>query len=144
MQFVAPSSNIAFKSITATPSHTVSHRLAQINNIQCVASRFDASATNAINPPLSSTANNFASGGIGKSRADWQSSCAILASKVESEQQNADKSTAADKITVVNGHSTSMADVRAQNALAEVQEFTSFLRVLGSYPMDMTPWPPSQ
>jgi len=34
----------------------------------------------------------------------------------------------------------SMAEVRAQNALAEVQEFTSFLRVLGSYPMDMTPW----
>ncbi|CAA6663714.1 unnamed protein product [Spirodela intermedia] len=24
--------------------------------------------------------------------------------------------------------------------LAEIQEFTSFLRVLGSYPMDMTPW----
>ncbi|KAL6506452.1 Arogenate dehydratase 3 [Orobanche gracilis] len=37
----------------------------------------------------------------------------------------------------------SMADVRAQNALSEVQEFTSFLRVLGSYPMDMTPWTPS-
>ncbi|KAL0460091.1 UNVERIFIED_CONTAM: Arogenate dehydratase/prephenate dehydratase 6, chloroplastic [Sesamum latifolium] len=37
----------------------------------------------------------------------------------------------------------SMAEVRAQNALAEVQEFTSFLRVLGSYPMDMTPWAPS-
>ncbi|XVF05233.1 hypothetical protein REPUB_Repub05bG0154400 [Reevesia pubescens] len=37
----------------------------------------------------------------------------------------------------------SMAEVRAQNALAEVQEFTSFLRVLGSYPMDMTPWCPS-
>ncbi|KAE9587990.1 hypothetical protein Lal_00002773 [Lupinus albus] len=37
----------------------------------------------------------------------------------------------------------SMADVRAQNALSEVQEFTSFLRVLGSYPMDMTPWNPS-
>jgi arogenate/prephenate dehydratase len=34
----------------------------------------------------------------------------------------------------------SMADLRAQNALAEIQEFTSFLRVLGSYPMDMTPW----
>ncbi|CAI9117340.1 OLC1v1018716C1 [Oldenlandia corymbosa var. corymbosa] len=31
----------------------------------------------------------------------------------------------------------SMAEVRAQNALAEVQEFTSFLRVLGSYPMDI-------
>jgi arogenate/prephenate dehydratase len=37
----------------------------------------------------------------------------------------------------------SMAEPRAQNALAEVQEFTSFLRVLGSYPMDMTPWCPS-
>ncbi|CAA7033743.1 unnamed protein product [Microthlaspi erraticum] len=37
----------------------------------------------------------------------------------------------------------SMAEARAQNALAEVQEFTSFLRVLGSYPMDMTPWSPS-
>ncbi|KAI4304723.1 hypothetical protein MLD38_040198 [Melastoma candidum] len=36
----------------------------------------------------------------------------------------------------------SMAEVRAQNALADVQEFTSFLRVLGSYPMDMTPWSP--
>ncbi|XP_010541749.2 PREDICTED: arogenate dehydratase 5, chloroplastic [Tarenaya hassleriana] len=34
----------------------------------------------------------------------------------------------------------SMAEARAQNALAEVQEYTSFLRVLGSYPMDMTSW----
>lgn len=34
----------------------------------------------------------------------------------------------------------SLAEQRAQNALAEVQEYTSFLRVLGSYPMDMTPW----
>ncbi|KAK4786252.1 hypothetical protein SAY86_002941 [Trapa natans] len=34
----------------------------------------------------------------------------------------------------------SLAEPRAQNALSEVQEFTSFLRVLGSYPMDMTPW----
>ncbi|KAJ8436660.1 hypothetical protein Cgig2_006370 [Carnegiea gigantea] len=36
----------------------------------------------------------------------------------------------------------SMAEPRAHNALAEVQEFTSFLRVLGSYPMDMSPWSP--
>ncbi|GAB4824755.1 ADP,ATP carrier protein [Ancistrocladus abbreviatus] len=36
----------------------------------------------------------------------------------------------------------SMAEPRAQNALADVQEFTSFLKVLGSYPMDMTPWCP--
>ncbi|CAD5185057.1 unnamed protein product [Musa acuminata subsp. malaccensis] len=33
----------------------------------------------------------------------------------------------------------SLAEPRAQNALAEVKEFSSFLRVLGSYPMDMTP-----
>lgn len=33
----------------------------------------------------------------------------------------------------------SMAEVRAQNALSEIQEFTSFLRVLGSYPMDISP-----
>ncbi|KVI00096.1 Prephenate dehydratase, partial [Cynara cardunculus var. scolymus] len=33
----------------------------------------------------------------------------------------------------------STAEVRAQNALADVQEFTSFLRVLGSYRMDMNP-----
>lgn len=33
----------------------------------------------------------------------------------------------------------SMADPRAQNALAELQEFTNFLRVLGSYPMDISP-----
>ncbi|XP_073063158.1 arogenate dehydratase 3-like [Primulina eburnea] len=37
----------------------------------------------------------------------------------------------------------SLAEVRAQNALAEVQEYTSFLRILGSYPMDMTPLTPS-
>ncbi|KAH9615312.1 hypothetical protein KSS87_016546 [Heliosperma pusillum] len=37
----------------------------------------------------------------------------------------------------------SLAEPRAQNALAEVQEFTSFLRVLGSYPMDMSPWSPT-
>ncbi|KAJ0250713.1 Arogenate dehydratase/prephenate dehydratase 6 [Hirschfeldia incana] len=37
----------------------------------------------------------------------------------------------------------SMGEMRAQNAISEVREFTSFLRVLGSYPMDMTPWSPS-
>jgi arogenate/prephenate dehydratase len=107
MQCVAPSSSIGFKSIVITPSNTVSHRLSQPKiNIKCVASPFDAAATNATNPHLSAAApssNNFATGGIGKSRADWQSSCAILASKVESQQQNTDKSSGADKITVVNG-----------------------------------------
>jgi arogenate/prephenate dehydratase len=33
----------------------------------------------------------------------------------------------------------SMADVRAQNALGHLQEFATFLRVLGSYPMDLSP-----
>lgn len=37
----------------------------------------------------------------------------------------------------------SMADPRAQSALAALQECTTFLRVLGSYPMDMTPLVPS-
>lgn len=32
----------------------------------------------------------------------------------------------------------SMADVRAQNALSNLQEFATFLRVLGSYPMAMS------
>lgn len=32
----------------------------------------------------------------------------------------------------------SMADPRAQNALGQLQEFATFLRVLGSYPMDVT------
>lgn len=33
----------------------------------------------------------------------------------------------------------SMADVRAQSALSNLQEFATFLRVLGSYPMDISP-----
>lgn len=33
----------------------------------------------------------------------------------------------------------SMADLRAQNALGHLQEFATFLRVLGSYPMDISP-----
>jgi len=33
----------------------------------------------------------------------------------------------------------SMADLRAQNALSHLQEFATFLRVLGSYPIDTTP-----
>uniref|UniRef100_A0A0C9QND5 Arogenate dehydratase n=1 Tax=Wollemia nobilis TaxID=56998 RepID=A0A0C9QND5_9CONI len=33
----------------------------------------------------------------------------------------------------------SMADARAQNALGHLQEFATFMRVLGSYPMDVSP-----
>ncbi|KAK1409984.1 hypothetical protein QVD17_36515 [Tagetes erecta] len=100
---------IGFKSVVVTPSHT--HRLPFPKlNIRCVASNFDATAAAATNshiPATTTTGNNtFTSGGIGKSRTDWQSSCAILASKVESsQQQNTDKSNSVDndKITVVNG-----------------------------------------
>eukprot|EP00250_Pteridium_aquilinum_P016760 c23282_g1_i1 orf=353-1420(-) len=37
----------------------------------------------------------------------------------------------------------SMANQRAQNALSEIQEYVTFLRVLGSYPMDITPLGPA-
>ncbi|KAJ7527273.1 hypothetical protein O6H91_16G045900 [Diphasiastrum complanatum] len=37
----------------------------------------------------------------------------------------------------------SMAERRAQNALGQLQEFAGFLRMLGSYPMDMTPIDPA-
>jgi len=33
----------------------------------------------------------------------------------------------------------SMADSQAQNALGHLQEFATFMRVLGSYPMDVSP-----
>ncbi|CAH1437868.1 unnamed protein product [Lactuca virosa] len=107
MQCVAPSSSIGFKSL-----HTVSHRIVQPTQltVQCVASRYDAGSANATNLPLSAaaptTTNNFAYGGVVKSRTDWQSSCAILASKVVSQQQNTEKSNGVDNITVVSGHTS--------------------------------------
>ncbi|KAK9072651.1 hypothetical protein SSX86_009086 [Deinandra increscens subsp. villosa] len=109
MQSLAPSSTISMKSIMRTPSPLPynPHRFAF--TVKSAASRFD-SAANATNPAVSASApapsTNFASGGVGKSRADWQSSCAILASKVVSQQQNTEKTGGADNITVVNGHKT--------------------------------------
>ncbi|KAL8255255.1 hypothetical protein R6Q59_033476 [Mikania micrantha] len=100
MQCVAFSSTVGFKPTI----RTFSHRL----TIQCVASPFSAAAaaTNTTNPHLSATApsttNNFTSSDIRKSRANWQSSCAMLASKVRSQQWNTDKSSGADKLSVVN------------------------------------------
>ncbi|GLT68255.1 hypothetical protein SLA2020_405040 [Shorea laevis] len=55
--------------------------------------------------------------GVGLSRADWQSSCAILASKVVSQEQSTDKPGAAgggkaaggaDHVAAVNGHKASI------------------------------------
>jgi arogenate/prephenate dehydratase len=37
------------------------------------------------------------------------------------------------------GFEASMAEERAQNALGHLQEFATFLRLLGSYPMDTSP-----
>lgn len=51
-----------------------------------------------------SASANF-SGVVGSSRADWQSSCAILASKVVSQQQNTEKSKD-NSVAAVNGHQT--------------------------------------
>lgn len=108
------SSSLTYNSIKQTPLQTVSQLTVQPNHlkIHCVASRFDSAAVNAANTPFTVAAptTNFTSGGIGKSRADWQSSCAILASKVNSQQQNnsnnTEKSNDVDKITVVNGHTS--------------------------------------
>lgn len=53
--------------------------------------------------------------GVGSSRADWQTSCAILASRVVSQEQPTDKSNgdyggdgSADHVAAVNGHKTSV------------------------------------
>ncbi|KAI3688126.1 hypothetical protein L1987_81834 [Smallanthus sonchifolius] len=171
MQTLAPSSKISIKSIMPKPLTLPDHHRL-VFTIQSAARPF-GSAPNAANPAVSvavPSTNNFASGGVGGNRTDWQSSCAILASKVV---QNAEKTGGTDNITVVNDQKTldlsrpnrnrpvrvvddanagtakhfeymfyvdfeaSMADIRAQNALKEVEEYTSFLRVLGSYPMDM-------
>ncbi|GMP58321.1 hypothetical protein CsSME_00022032 [Camellia sinensis var. sinensis] len=57
--------------------------------------------------PTNNSANSNFCGGVGCNRADWQSSCAILASKVVSQQQDTTvKSGNADNITAVNGHQT--------------------------------------
>ncbi|CBI17082.3 unnamed protein product, partial [Vitis vinifera] len=96
MQALSPSPNL--KSLIRTrplvPTHRVApHRLV----VQCV---------------YKSDYSNF-SGGVGFSRADWQSSCAILASKVVSQQQDTEKSGNAD-LTAVNGHKT--LDLRIRTA----------------------------
>ena len=51
--------------------------------------------------------------GVGSSRADWQSSCAILASKVVSQEKSSgDKNGgSADHIAAVNGHKTAVTDL---------------------------------
>ncbi|KAK4482685.1 hypothetical protein RD792_009852 [Penstemon davidsonii] len=70
--------------------------------IQCV-SRYDSTDVNTNSNPA-----NVGSGHVGRARHDWQSTCAILASKVvSSEQQDTEKSNGgAEGISAVNGHPT--------------------------------------
>nr|XP_043607161.1 arogenate dehydratase 3-like [Erigeron canadensis] len=115
MQSLAPSSSVSIKSIIRKPSPRLSntHRVSHLT-IQSSASRFDSAQNTTTNNPSSVSAtsfnlpnnNSFTPGGVGKNRTDWQSSCAILASKVVSQQQNTEKSGGQDNLTVVNGHKT--------------------------------------
>lgn len=102
MQSLSPASGISLKSIMRTRSPILTYRLGPSQLVVQCAYRFDSA--NAANATQAANNVNF-SGGIGVSRADWQSSCAILASKVVS-QQHTEKSGGADNLTVVNGHKT--------------------------------------
>ncbi|KAL0369565.1 UNVERIFIED_CONTAM: Arogenate dehydratase 3, chloroplastic [Sesamum angustifolium] len=75
--------------------------------IQCV-SRFDAANVNANSSPSAAqtSGSNLCSGHVGRARHEWQSACAILASKVVSQQQDTEKSGGADGVSAVNGHPT--------------------------------------
>ncbi|MCI25466.1 arogenate dehydratase/prephenate dehydratase 6 chloroplastic-like, partial [Trifolium medium] len=60
---------------------------------------------------------NFTQGyGVGSSRADWQSSCAILASKVISQQDNGHNNSGNgnenNHVSAVNGHNASVTDLQ--------------------------------
>lgn len=88
-----PSSSITLKSILPIVSPTAPSRIA----VQCAAAN----------------SNNFRSSSVGSTRADWQSACAILASKVVSQQNDND---ATDGLTTaVNGHSKGLDLVPVEN-----------------------------
>ncbi|KAJ9554740.1 hypothetical protein OSB04_009354 [Centaurea solstitialis] len=106
MQSLAPSSSIGIKSIMRSPSPLPNPRRRVNFSVQSAARSFDSNQSVSAAAPPSAAAGGFTSGGVGKNRADWQSSCAILASKVVSQQQNTEKTGGADNITVVNGHRT--------------------------------------
>ncbi|KAK9079143.1 hypothetical protein SSX86_000813 [Deinandra increscens subsp. villosa] len=106
MQTLVPSSYISIRSITRSLTPLPDrHRLAL--TIQATTRRLD-SAPNATNKAVSVTVTStkdFTAGGVVKNRTDWQSSCAILASKVVS-QESAEKSTGADMINFVSDQKT--------------------------------------
>lgn len=105
MQALKPS-GVDLKSLIRTPARTPTHHLLSPGRllIQCV-SRFDSANVNST--AAQTGAVNHGSGHVGRARHEWQSSCAILASKVVSQQQDTEKSGGgADGVTVVNGHPT--------------------------------------
>ncbi|XP_054778424.1 arogenate dehydratase/prephenate dehydratase 6, chloroplastic-like [Prosopis cineraria] len=63
--------------------------------------------------------------------------------KLRAESNNVSNTSHHFKYLLYIDFEASIAEVRAQNALTKVQELTSFLRVFGSYPMDMTPLNPA-
>ncbi|KAL4304712.1 hypothetical protein AHAS_Ahas16G0005700 [Arachis hypogaea] len=49
--------------------------------------------------------------GIGSTRTDWQSACAILSSKVDSQNDDSNVAAAGENIAVVNGHKSAVTDL---------------------------------
>lgn len=109
MHTITSSSGLSLKSLSrkTSPSPGQTHQLVPVRLVIQCGYRYDSANTNAstVNTNGAPTSNNFA-GYVGASRADWQSSCAILASKVVSQQQDTEKTGGAGEITVVNGHKT--------------------------------------
>lgn len=100
MQTLCPPSTVNLNSAIRRRKPSLAHRLGPSKLAIQSVFRFDSA--NAANTASSS---NYA-GVVGASRADWQASCAILASKVASKQQDTEKTGGADNITAVNGHKT--------------------------------------
>ncbi|KAG2260695.1 hypothetical protein Bca52824_079989 [Brassica carinata] len=67
----------------------------------------------------------------------------ISLTKIESRPNHNRPMRLVDDVNVVGTTAKHFEYTRVLRTRSEVQEFTSFLRVLGSYPMDMTPWSPS-
>ncbi|GMP98975.1 hypothetical protein CsSME_00046643 [Camellia sinensis var. sinensis] len=102
MQSLTPSTSISLKSLITTKSPISTNRVGPSRLLVKCVYRFDSA--NATSNAATTNANVLC-GGVGSCRADWQSSCAILASKVASQQQDTEKSGNSD-ITAVNGHKT--------------------------------------
>ncbi|KAK4396763.1 Arogenate dehydratase/prephenate dehydratase 6, chloroplastic [Sesamum angolense] len=109
MKSLTPSSPMDLKSITRTPALGWTHnRVSPARLIVRCVSRYDsANVDSSSGGATAMTGHNFGAGNVGRARHEWQSACAILASKVVSQQQDTEKSSGgADGISAVNGHPT--------------------------------------